>query len=421
MRKQVLRLLAVASTVTMLASACGGADSKNDGGDPDKANLTFANWQWLEPNRGDAIWEAVSAYSKDHPGVTLQKQAIPAKDYETTMQTQMGAGQGPDILVMFDTTFERFRKAKLLEPVDDVLTPETQKTLNKTNDPLNADGKRWGFSWEVVNYAFFYNPELLAKAGVQPPTDLASLVGAAKAVKAKTGNPGFAFRHQMNEELLWWRDFSNWIFGYGGAWSRDNKLTIDDPKNVEAVRAFKEMYDSGAMPVGDDASTFRKKFAEGKIGMGIDNSSALYTMVNKNTVVPSAKVGVTPMPFPQRDTAYVGVYLAINANSKHKVAAKKWLAWFLSPEGQKKAASALGASTLATDTPPAEELVKANPWVSVYQAQAPNAHPSVVQGFGFQTPQIAHIVMGQIESVLVNNVDPAVALKKAQEEAQKLN
>src|SRR4029453_17946065 len=100
-------------------------------------------------------------------------------------------------------------------------------------------------------------------------------------------------RHQINEEAPWWIDFSNWTYGFGGKWSNGGALTINSPENVAAVTAFRDMYSSGAMAVGDDASTFRSKFKAGKVGMMIDNSSALATMVTGNQAVPSKTVGAS--------------------------------------------------------------------------------------------------------------------------------
>jgi hypothetical protein len=125
-------LLAAALTLT----ACGGGESGGGEGPPasEGGELTFANWQWLEPNRGDAIWETVSGYSAANPAATLAKQEITRKDYENTLKTQMGAGQGPDVLVIPDSFFPELADAGLLEPLGGVLAPEDEAALNATNE-----------------------------------------------------------------------------------------------------------------------------------------------------------------------------------------------------------------------------------------------------------------------------------------------
>ncbi|MFD9948092.1 ABC transporter substrate-binding protein [Nonomuraea sp. NPDC059023] len=416
-----MRKLGALLTAAVLAvTACGGGGGTGKPAD-EGGELVFANFQWLEPNRGDQLWKAVTGYQQANPKARLKQQAITRKDYESTLKTQMGARGGPDILLIPDTFFPELAQNGLLEPVGDVLAPEDKAKLNNGNKAAVFKEEQLAYAWEIVNYALFWNEKLLKEAGVEPPTDLPGLVAAAKAIKDKTGNPGFAVRHQINEEAPWWIDFSNWPYGFGGGWSRGGKLTIDSPENVAAVTAYKQMYDSGAMSVGDDASTFRSKFKEGKIGMMIDNSSALFTMVNGNQVVPSASgVGAGKLPFPGQGSSHASFFVGINKNSKNKALAKDWLKWFFSARAQESAAAALGASVIGTDAQPPRAFLTENPWVETFREQAPNSSDAVIDGFETKTPQIRHIVLQEIEKVLVQDEDPAAALKRAQQEAEKL-
>jgi multiple sugar transport system substrate-binding protein len=420
-RLKVLALSTVAVVAAALLTGCGGGGSTSDGkAASDGGELTFASWQWLEPGRGDQLWQAVQSYQSVNPKATLKQQAIARKDYESTIKTQIGGRGGPDILIIPDTFLPELAAAGTLEDLDGVLG-DNAKNLNATNGAGKVKGKQLAYAWEIVNYALFWNTALLSQAGVQPPTDMPSLISAAKTIKEKTGNPGFAVRHQINEETPWWIDFANWPYGFGGGWSKDGKLTIDSPENVTALKAYKEMYASGAMAVGDDASTFRSKFQAGKIGMMIDNSSALFTMVNGNKAVPSTGVGAAKLPFPTKKSAQASFYIGINKYAKNKNLAKDWLKWFYGQDAQTKAAAALGASVIGTDAKPPAAFVTANPWVPTFQAQATDSSDAVVDGFETQTAQIRHIVLTEVAKVLVSNDDPAAALKRAQAEAEKLH
>lgn len=419
MRSWTPRAAAFLLAAGLVLTACGGGGSGGGEGPPasEGGELTVANWQWLEPNRGDTIWEAVGGYSTANPNATLTKQEITRKDYENTLKTQLGAGQGPDILVIPDTFFPELANANLLEPLDGVLAPEDEARLNATNEAGVFEGKRLALSWEVVNYAMFWNKEILDRAGVAPPTTPDELVAAAKTITEKTGVTGFFVRHQMNEETPWWTDFANWPYGFGGSWSKDGKLTIDSPENIAAVTAYKQAYDSGAFAVGDDASTARSKFTEGNLAMMIDNSSALYTMVNGNTTVPSAGVGASALPFPEPGSANVGVYIGINANSEHKALAKDFLKWMFTSKAQTALAAALAPSTIGTDAETPQQFLTDNPWVGAFKEQSAS-HPAVVEGLETKTPQVRKAVLTQIERVLTQNVDPAEALRQAQQDAE---
>ena len=424
MARRMTYITASLGAVLLTATACsGGSTTSSDAGPKASAGgvLTVSNWQWLEPNRGDLLWSVIAGYSKVNPKATMKKESVARADYEKTVSTQLGAHGGPDLIIIPDTFFAKVAKSGLLEPIDDAVPANLKQTLNPTtNDFGKYKGKQLAYTWETVNYALFWNKSLLNQAGVQPPTDFDSLLAAAKAIKAKTGVPGFAVRNKMAEETPWWVDFSNWPNGFGGQWSKGGKLTIDAPGNIQAVTAFKKMYDSGAMETGDDASTFRTKFSQGKIGMMIDNSSALVTMVggDKNPVK-SADVGASPLPFPTKTSANVGEWIGINKYSKNKALAKDFLKYLYSADVQKQLAAALGASSPGTDAQTPESFVAANPWVPVYKAQAKDSRSSVVEGFADKTPQVSHIVLSHISEVLINNVDPATALKAAQAEATK--
>jgi len=86
MRLWTPRAAAFLLAAGLVLTACGGGGSGGGEGPPasEGGELTFANWQWLEPNRGDTIWEAVGSYSTANPNATLTKQEITRKDYENT-------------------------------------------------------------------------------------------------------------------------------------------------------------------------------------------------------------------------------------------------------------------------------------------------------------------------------------------------
>lgn len=173
-------VLVLALAAPLLMTACGGGDdgpSAEEGG-----TLTIANWQWLEPTRGEAIWAAVQGYEEQNPEATLQKQEITRADYENTLQTQIGAGEGPDLMVVPNTFFPMLAEAGALEPLDGVLDDDQLARLNSTNEDAEVDGEQLGFTWEVVNYAFFWNQTVLDEAGVAAPTTPEELVTAAQQI-----------------------------------------------------------------------------------------------------------------------------------------------------------------------------------------------------------------------------------------------
>lgn len=411
--------LAVATAVAMVATlaACTTpTDTPDDGGQP-SGTLTVAHWDFLAPAYGEQMQDIMKEYEDYNPNATIETLGIVRADYETKLKIQFSSGGGPDVFTMADTFFPELAAAGLLEPLDDVLGDDLVATLNNTNDAAIWDDQRLAVTWQVAPYAFLWNKDLLEAAGVEPPTTPEELLEAAKTVHDKLGIAGFAVRHRLAEETPWWIDFNNWVVGFGGGWSKDGQLTIDSPENIAAVEFYKEMYDPGAFAVGDDASTFRTKFSEAQLAMMIDATGAPPAMVSDT--VPSTSMEASALPFPELATSQVGIYFGINANTENKALAVDFMRWFLSPDTQQKVSEVIGnTSTVATETQVPDGFFADNPWAEAYRENGAYTHSAVIRDFESVTPQIRHVVLGWIEKVLLEDVDPKEALESAAAELQ---
>ncbi len=414
--------VALGATAALVISACGsgGSTSTTAGSAQHCGTLTYASWEWVEPTRGAQIWNALSAYTKEHPCVTLKQQAVTRADYDKTMSTQIGAGGGPDIMIIADPFLPTLVAAGALEPLDAALTGDVTKALRANNADYKFNGKQLSLIWETSPYALFWNKAIIAQAGVTPPTTFEELVQAAKTVKQKTGKTGFVVRHQMNEASAWWTDFGNWPVGFGGGWSKAGKLTINSPENIKAVAALKEIYGSGAFGVGDDASTYRSKFAAGQVGFIIDNSNIPFSTVANNNVVPSSDVGASVLPFPGGSSVYVGNSVGLNVHSKNKTLAKDFIRWMYSNEAQLSLADALFPATVGTNVSAQQSKIDANPWVKAFYKQGANSRSAIIKGFETKTQPIGTIVLTEVSKALNTNTSAKDAMDAAQKEAEAL-
>jgi multiple sugar transport system substrate-binding protein len=419
MRRTRWRALGALLAGAVLVAGCTTTRGGAEGPAPEQGGtLTVASWHWLEKGRGEALTKALSAYTGKRPGVTITQQAVVRAEYEKTMSTQIGGGRGPDLFIIPDTYFPELAEAGALEPLDDVLDPATKATLLPANAQFAHEGRQLALLWEQSPYGLFWNRNLLAKAGVAPPTSFDELLAAAETVHKRTGAVGFAGRHQMNEEAVWWSDHANWPYGFGGAWSRDGELTINSAENVAAETAFKRMYDSPAFSLGDDASTYRSKFKAGEVAFMIDCATCMRTVVRDSPAVPSTAVGGSPLPFPSGGaSAYVGLGIGINPHSQNKALARDFLRWLFSAEGQSRLLQVNFPSTVGTDVPTPPDLLAQYPWVEPVYAALPNARDPLVEGFGSATPEIRRIVLTHVERILTQDVDPRAAMDEAQREA----
>jgi multiple sugar transport system substrate-binding protein len=274
---------------------------------------------------------------------------------------------------------------------------------------MKVDGKRYGIVFEISNYALVYNKALLPNGKV--PADFNEFVKVAKEATAG-GNYGFAYRATMAERGGFWYDLTNFVYGFGGRWSDESgQPTINSPKVIEGVTAYKTIYDAGVTPKGADASTYRRMFWEGKVAMEIDNGGVASILASQGKDLP---ISAAPSPFPTRTQGMILAPVTVNANTKVKEAAGKFLQWMLQPEQQKELQTILGAANVATVVERSSEELAANPWLKVYDEQTANSVPALPQGLEVKAPEIQQIVIEQVLKVLQGGVEPKAAMDEAQ-------
>lgn len=371
-----------------------------------KQPVTFAAASFAEPGRGDKMRAWVAKFNASQAKFEIQPVAIPFSSFVSTVFTQMGGGAGPD-LVRFDLPeFYAATEAKRLLPLDDVIQ-DSAFAFAAPDKYLKVGGKRYGVVFEVSNYSMLYNTALIKGA----PGSFDDFVKAAQGATAN-GNFGYAFRATMAERGGMWYDLTNYVYGFGGRWSDEKgEPTINSPKVIEAVAAYKKVYDASVIPKGADASTYRRMFAEGKVGAVIDNGGVA---ANLATAGKDLKLAVAPSPFPTRAQTMILAPVVINANTKQKEGAAAFLRWMLTPEAQKELQQIHGASSVAIAVERTPEELAKWPWITTYDSQTQNAVPPLPQGLETKAPEIQQIVIEQVIKVLQAGTPPATAMADAQ-------
>ncbi len=399
-----IRLAAVLAVAAMASGVPDQAFAQS------KTVLTFAGVTFSEAGRGDRLKAWVEKFNKSQDKIEVQPLALPFATLANTVFTQMGGGGGPDLVRFDQIDYYAAVAANRILPLDDVLKDGGYK-FTAPDKYLKVGGKRYGIPFEISNYVLLYN-KTLVKDG-KPPATFDEFLQTAKASTAN-GVYGFAYRATMAERPGFWQDLCNFVFGFGGRWSDDaGNLTLNSPKVIEGVAAYKKMYDLGATPKGTDAATYRRMFWENKLAMEIDNGGVAGIFYQQ---APTLALAGAPSPFPTRAQGLILAPLTINANTKHKDAAVTFVKWVLQPESQKDLQDLLGASSVATEVARSPEDLAKQPWLKVYDEQTPHSVPQLVAGFEIKTPEIQQIILEKVLKVLQGGADP----EKAMAEAQKL-
>jgi multiple sugar transport system substrate-binding protein len=210
-------------------------------------------------------------------------------------------------------------------------------------------------------------------------------------VPTKDGVYGLAFRQTEAEEAGVWQDIFNYVYGFGGAWSDGKNLTINSPANLKGLQAYKDLYDANVIPRGADAATFRRMFAEGKVGMELNNGGYVTATRGQN---PKLKFSIAPIPFPVRKQGAILAPIVINEASPAKEEAATFIRWVLEPRNQVKLQEILGASSVATTTKRSAESLKQTPLLTTFDELTASSLPQVLLGFEAKTPDIRKVSGG---------------------------
>lgn len=418
-RRRAARSATIAAALVVTLVGCASQPPAEGGGQDASGTVNFANWQFLETGKGELLWDAVKGYTGDSGKITIAKVEIPFANYVDKIGTEIGAGGGPDVMVLQDLQFVNLADAGALEPLDDIAA-ELSGSLNSTNEVGVYNDTQYGFVWERLTYnTVLYNKDIFTELGLEAPTDFDEFLTTTKTIKDELGVSGWAGRHMTSEIDGWTLEMSNWLYAFGGSLSDGTELTIDSANNEDAVHAFLETFASGVAPIGDDAATYRAKFGQGQVAMLFDNSSAAMTLANNpNSIVNGSNLGAALLPTPEGGSASQ-LMIGINAASKNKEAAKDFVRWILS-EGQQSIRPALGASVLATDIQPSEEFLQANPWGLQFIESDRTTHGSTrVPGFETESNTIWRAFLTAVEDLRINGGDVSAKLTEVQDELER--
>ncbi|MEE6263159.1 ABC transporter substrate-binding protein [Plantactinospora sonchi] len=395
--------------VAALLTGCGGSDGGSSDG---VTKLTFAASTFGDPGRGPLLTQWIEEFNKSQDKVEVSAAAVPYPTFGQTVLTQMGSGKGPD-LVRFDMPeFEAAADAGLIAPLDDLVDVSKYNLLKQPDQFMVHDGVRHGIIFEASNYAMFYNADLIP----QPPTTYEQFFATAKSL-TKGDVYGLAFRQTEAEEAGVWQDIFNYVYGFGGAWSDGKNLTINSAENLKGLQAFKDLYDANVIPRGADAATFRRMFAEGKVGMELNNGGYVTATRGQNAKL---NFSVAPIPFPVRKQGAILAPIVVNEASKGKEAAATFIRWTLEPQNQVKLQEILGASSVATTTERSAESLQKTPFLPVFDQLTESSLPQIVLGFEAKTPDIRKVIVENVVAALQGKVDLRSALDRAQQQASEL-
>jgi raffinose/stachyose/melibiose transport system substrate-binding protein len=165
-------------------SACsGGGGSSSDGG---KVSMTL--WQNSTTGPGQQFWkDAITAFEKDNPNVTITMQSVQNEDLDGKLQTALNAGDPPDIFLQRGggKMTAMVNAGQLMDLTGKISGEAKQNISDGSFKAETYQDKVWAMPLSVLPGGIFYSKDLYAKAGVtDTPTTVDELEAADDKLKA---------------------------------------------------------------------------------------------------------------------------------------------------------------------------------------------------------------------------------------------
>jgi len=222
-----------------LLAACGGTGS---GGS--QITLQQMYHEYGEAGTQQAVLRYAADYTKS-TSTNIKISWIPG-DYATKLSTALLGNNPPDVFEHY-TFNENWVKQGLLEPLDDLYTPETKSDFNPVNlASFTVDGKIYGVKMFDDTEFFYYRKSLLSKAGIDPTTLTSwdALLEAAK--KLTTSKTKGLFLANDNGVSF----FPLAVYSTGGDLIANNQIAFNTPQVVAVFEKMREVAASNAILTG---------------------------------------------------------------------------------------------------------------------------------------------------------------------------
>ena len=353
--RKTTKVVAIGLGLTMLLSGCAPA-SPDGSGSTEAVSLT---WMTRPDNQAEADVYASISDDITAKGIGLDLTYVAGSSegspYQDKLKTDIAAGTAPDVFWLPGTDIADFAKAGLIMNIRE----EAAKTEHSDADfyagpmeSLTVDPETgatspdflWGVPRDVSTFALYLNLDLIEKAGVDDPRELAAagewdwdaFEATSKAITENGGEGVKGFGAGG-----WWANWGYFVHSAGGGFFNEDRTAcaLDSDESVAGLEYLKGLYDNGyGVPFGEDAEP---PFKAGQVGM----------FINGRWATPGAREitdfawDVVELPTGAsegRNWQFWGAYV-VNAKTENPAAAWKLIQELTSAEVQGKI-SELGAN-----------------------------------------------------------------------------
>jgi multiple sugar transport system substrate-binding protein len=399
---------AAASAAPSTAAASAAASS---------GEISFWDMPWGNDTYNTTAKDLVDIFNKSNSGFTVKYQQIGWDQQFAAFSTAIGAGQAPDVSTGPSYQGPQFAKLGAIAPLDDLVT--TWQQNGKANDFYAGalDGYKYNghyvsIPWSMDIRVLWYRSDLLAAAGIQPPTTWDEVRAAAK----KLSGPGKYAMAFAGDPFGWQILLALMIGNGGGLFSADGKVAIVTARNREACQHVQDLVRDGSISpaaVSMTSDDMFKAIGQGA-AFGWDSAS-----LNQN-YTPNVNAALLPLPSlkgPHGDqgTLHWLVPMMVYTQSKHLPEAAQFITYWMD-QMPTLLGPKLGAGLL-----PVQKSVAGDPdfQAATFQTVFTNWLPTAKYTSALDPTMFAELGAVEGSNVLTTFIQDLIALKDLDSTLQK--
>ena len=354
-RRDFLRATAGFAGMAALAACAtpSGAPGASAGGaSAAPVEITFMGWGGTEEDEG--VRAAIEVFQEEEPNIQVTWLHTP-ENYGEKFLANIAAGNPPDTAFIGSDIYRTFIRDGVLMDItdqlkaDDLLGAADYFIEPQESERCTQDAKWYGIGSCWVAPHIYYNADIFAEAGIEPPSnnpdeawDWDHFVEVAKqlTVDVNGNHPGDAGFDPDNVDRFgvhwptWWIPVHSIIASNDGLWIDPDTglLAIDQPEATQAIQALADlvlvhqvMPQATAMEALGMTNT--QMLENGKLAMAIDGSWALAWMHKIN-----ATLGTAALPGLKHPATNMQAHLhSALAATEHPEEAWRWVRFLATP------------------------------------------------------------------------------------------
>ncbi|MCY4145799.1 MAG: sugar ABC transporter substrate-binding protein [Chloroflexi bacterium] len=321
------------------------------GGVASAQDVTLEFQQWWEPELPEGAFRALlDEFEAANPGIKVETISGPYLTTKDQIIASAATGTMADVVGLDGAWVNVLWKQGALANLSAVMM-EAGYDDSELAAQIQLAGATYMIPIANFIYPVFVNLDMLAAAGIDPPSTRAEFAAAAAALTDPDNNVyGWAQPLSLEQPNGVQNDTMSWLWASGGSMLDDmgQPNLAGNEALAETMAYIKSLHDAGVVAPGSFSMKENEKveeFVNGRVAM-IINTLAHFTLIRERN--PDLNFDISALPAAEdyagpRGLPYASWGIGIGANTEHKAEAWKLIEFLVSVDGNAKLTSMANA------------------------------------------------------------------------------